>query len=319
MTTLSLLLLAALPAQAQLPDFYRKVSRVTWVVRDVNPVVEGWTKLGLAGREDHGEVELPGLGRLRVVTGRLGDVILDFLQPAASGGPFSTFVERHGDGVFSLMYPTPTLEALDQEVERLRGLGVGVLQRGRRPGAVGDVSWVYFDTQSEGKYVLGLIHDPGWTQPTASPSGPRITQFAFVARDARPVSAFWKKLGFPEMSFTNPVLRDLEYRGKSTHYQQELGWQRHGSVPFEWCVPLKGVPSVYQEFLDKHGEGLQHIGLNVPDMDKALAEWKALGFQVSQAGAWGERGKPGSGRFAYMDTDSIGGVTVELLWSYRQP
>jgi len=34
------------------------------------------------------------------------------------------------------------------------------------------------------------------------------------------------------------------------------------------------------------------------------------------SGGWGERGKPGSGRFAYMDAHSLGGVDVELLWSF---
>lgn len=36
-----------------------------------------------------------------------------------------------------------------------------------------------------------------------------------------------------------------------------------------------------------------------------------------QSGAWGEKGKPGSGRFAYADTSAIGGVTIELLWNQR--
>jgi hypothetical protein len=37
-----------------------------------------------------------------------------------------------------------------------------------------------------------------------------------------------------------------------------------------------------------------------------------------QGGAWGEKGKPGWGRFAYQDTHPIGGVDVELLWNYRE-
>jgi hypothetical protein len=48
-----------------------------------------------------------------------------------------------------------------------------------------------------------------------------------------------------------------------------------------------------------------------------VRSWKTLGFEVSQSGAWGEKGKPGSGRFAYVDTDAIGGVTIELLWNYK--
>jgi hypothetical protein len=50
-------------------------------------------------------------------------------------------------------------------------------------------------------------------------------------------------------------------------------------------------------------------------MDKAISAMRAQGFLVAQSGGWGEAGKPGSGRFAYMDTDALGGLTVELLWS----
>jgi hypothetical protein len=55
----------------------------------------------------------------------------------------------------------------------------------------------------------------------------------------------------------------------------------------------------------------------VPDIDAAARAWEAVGVKVVQSGAWGEKGKPGSGRFAYVDTSTVGGVTVELLWNQR--
>jgi hypothetical protein len=39
---------------------------------------------------------------------------------------------------------------------------------------------------------------------------------------------------------------------------------------------------------------------------------------IVQSGAWGEKGKPGSGRFAYAATDAFGGVTTEFLWNHRR-
>jgi hypothetical protein len=52
-------------------------------------------------------------------------------------------------------------------------------------------------------------------------------------------------------------------------------------------------------------------------MDQAIAFFKDHGYEISMSGGWGDRGKPGSGRFAYVDTGKIGGETIELLWSYR--
>ena len=49
---------------------------------------------------------------------------------------------------------------------------------------------------------------------------------------------------------------------------------------------------------------------------KSIAMFEKLGYHVHQAGAWGDVGKPGSGQYAYMDTDSVGGISLELIRSY---
>jgi catechol 2,3-dioxygenase-like lactoylglutathione lyase family enzyme len=194
------------------------------------------------------------------------------------------------------------------------------LQRGSFTAAGRTLHYAYFDTEAEGKYVLGLMYDPNPAAEAspATPASVRVTQFAFVVGSLPPVSAYWKKLGFPEFEVTHPALTHLFFRGRPTGYEQDLGWQRHGSVPFEWCVPPANPPTVYAEYLKRHGEGLQHIAFEVPDMDQAIARYKQLGFETVQGGGWGEDGKPGSGRFGYVDTDRVGGLTIELLWNYRQ-
>ena len=54
----------------------------------------------------------------------------------------------------------------------------------------------------------------------------------------------------------------------------------------------------------------------VDDLSKSIAALEKLGYHVHQSGAWGDVGKPGSGQYAYMDTDSAGGVSLELVGSY---
>lgn len=63
--------------------------------------------------------------------------------------------------------------------------------------------------------------------------------------------------------------------------------------------------------MDKHGEGFHHIAFEVSDLDKEVARWSALGFPFIQGGAWGEKGKPGWGRFAYQNTDAIAGAELD--------
>ncbi len=322
MRTICLLLAAAWSAAAQLPDFYKTVTRVQWVVRNLDRVAEGWSKTGLARIGPVVEFDLPDVQyrgkpvtvRLRLASGVIGDVPVHFLQPLGGENALTEFLKTHGDGVFTVMHRTPTLEAFQGELERLRGLGVGVLQRGTlRDGAV---HYAYLDTEPQGKYVLGIYYAPVEMEGDTTPAGGKVSQFAFVVRDQKAVSAYWEKLGFPPMTYTHSLGRNRQYRGQPGEFDHILGWQRHGKVPYEWILPLKG-PTVYDDFLKAHGEGFQHFGVPVEDIDKAVAAWAKLGYAVSQSGAWGEEGKKGSGRFAYIDTDTLGGINIELLWSFR--
>jgi catechol 2,3-dioxygenase-like lactoylglutathione lyase family enzyme len=138
------------------------------------------------------------------------------------------------------------------------------------------------------------------------------SHFGFVARDLKAVSSFWTRLGFPALDVSRTPLRDRLYRGRPGTFDQELAFQRHGSGGWEWLRSLAG-PTVYDDFIAAHGEGLHHLALEVEDLDRALAAWKTAGFDVVQSGAWGEPAKPGGGRYAYVDTEAAGGLYVELL------
>jgi methylmalonyl-CoA/ethylmalonyl-CoA epimerase len=319
-----LLVALAAPSRAELPDFYRNVAGVHWVVSDLERVKAGWAKLGFPV-QDLGEVSASGsyLGqygsaRFRIAQARLAGAEVSWIQPLESESAFAEHLARHGDGVFSILYAVPTREALDAEVARLGALGVGVLQRGELATPAGRIAVVHMDTAAEGKYVLGLVHDetprPASEPATAIPL--KLSQYALVVRSLEKVSAYWERLGFPKMEVTHGPLTDLVYRGQPGKFDQKLGWHRHGTVTWEWIEPLAG-PTVYEDFLAEHGEGFHHFAFDVPDIDAAGAFFAAHGAPIVQSGGWGEKGKPGSGRFAYAATDAFGGVTTELLWNLR--
>ena len=315
------------PVFPQLPDFYKEVDRVTWVVDDLTKTMDGWRSLGFQDMQEFGEVDLtneqyhgqPEDGRARIAVARLGSVNVTWLQPVSGTSLYSDFLKRKGPGIIGLTHRTPTITALESEVTRLSGLGVPVLARGTIPTGSGEITYVYFDTERDGKYMLGLIHYPSDVVPDSAPRGPanlKLSQYAFVVKDLDQVSAYWQKLGFPQMSVTHGVLTNLKHRGQPGQFDQKLGWQRHGSIVYEWILPLKG-PTVYDEYLNAHGEGFHHLAFDVDDMDKASADWTQKGFPIVQSGGWGDEGKPGSGRFAYADTTNIGGVMIEFLWNYK--
>ena len=50
-----------------------------------------------------------------------------------------------------------------------------------------------------------------------------------------------------------------------------LGWIRTGDSPFEWVQQITGS-DVYVEYGKKHGEGFDHLGVIVTDMDEAIKD-----------------------------------------------
>jgi hypothetical protein len=321
------LLLVAVGAssRAEVPEIYRTVAGVHWVVKDLERVKAAWAKLGFPAR-DLGELAAYGsyLGQhgsqsFRMAEARLAGVDVLWIQPVESQNAFGDHLDRHGEGVFSVVYAVPTREALESEVSRLASLGVSVLQRGEVTTPAGRTTIVHMDTAAEGKYVLGLVHDETPRPASEAPPPPvpmKLSQYAVVVRSLDSVSAYWEKLGFPKMEVTHGALSDLVHRGRPGTFDQKLGWHRHGTVTWEWIEPLAG-PTVYEEFLKEHGEGFHHFGFDVGDIDATGAFFESRGAPVVQSGAWGEKGQPGSGRFAYAATDAFGGVTTEFLWNER--
>ncbi|UCF35824.1 MAG: VOC family protein [Acidobacteriota bacterium] len=315
---------AIVPALGQLPDFYTEVDSVTWVVKDLDSVIKGWQELGFPAAEllSQGPAQSSFRGEAnefsaRVAIGYLGQYRVLWIQPESQGNAFSEFLQKNGEGVFSLNYAVDSPSQLNQEVSRLESLGVDTLQKMTLKSGSGELEFVSLDTVEGGTLALALVRGAifGTLPQDAAPLGMRAVQYAFVVEKIQPASDYWERLGFPKMQVTHGPLTDLTYRGKPAQFDQYLGWQRHGKIVFEWIESIQG-PNVYLEHLAAHGEGFHHLAFMVEDMDKAVAYFDSRGIPCSQSGGWGEKGKSGSGRFAYIDTASIGGVTVELLWNY---
>jgi catechol 2,3-dioxygenase-like lactoylglutathione lyase family enzyme len=304
---------------AQLPEFYKRVNRVIWLVKALDHPLEGWAQLGLSDIRQHGSLTFEGQYRGKAVsikargaTGSLGNLTVEMLQPGEGDNAFTEFLARHGDGIFSIVHEVATIEDMTKEIERMRRLGVGVLQQLTMKGDAGPIILTYFDTEGQGKYVLGLIYWPGGAPP-AGASG-KISHIGFVVREAEGPSTYWQKLGFPAMPKSHASPReDSRYHGKPLWLDFDVCWQRHTQFTYEWIIPPVGTPNLYSDYLREHGEGVQHLGVPVDDLEKSIAEYQKLGYSVAQSGAWGEAGKKGSGRYAYMDTDSIGGVVAEVI------
>lgn len=308
---------------AELPGYYKTVNRVIWVVQNIDHVKQGWVELGLSDIHEYPSVTLTGQYRgkpvtidARRVTGHLGNLTVDMIQPVkGQQNAFTDFLGKHGDGIFSIVHEVPSREVMAEEINRMGSLGVPVLQQVTLNTGTVPLTFTSFDTEARGKFVLSLICCSGGI---SSPEEQKVvSHLAPVIRDSKSVSAFWQSIGFPAFRMEHATPRkDSRYRDKPLWFAFEVGYQNYDQFSYEWIIPPMNPRNIYADFLKLHGEGIQHLGIPVNDLAKAIAEYEKHGYRVWQSGAWGDVGKKNSGQYAYMDTDSIGGVSVELIHAY---
>lgn len=93
-------------------------------------------------------------------------------------------------------------------------------------------------------------------------------------------------------------------------HQIAIAWS--GDTQLELMQPVSGY-SIYDEFLDKHGEGMHHIKLYYKDVHKAARDFEARGYPVIQSGLFDED------QHYYLDTEKDFGYIIELGNAGRVP
>jgi len=312
--------------KAQVNPVYKEVDHILWVVHDLKKTQKGWKEIGFKEMEDLKKVNLisHGLkdekGKVKATMAYLGGAKALWIQPVKGATILSRYLERNGEGAVALIHKVKDEGALHELTQQLARVNIGIIGTYTMETKTGNLEYTIMDTREKGKYYLGFVIDERTPQGNftgANQLNMKFNQYAFAIKDNQPVSNFWVAAGLPELEITHGELWEKEYFGKPANFDMNLGWQRHGSVVYEWCIPLAG-PTVYADHMRVHGEGIQHFGFAVEDMDKAIDFFKQKGYKVSMSGGWGEKGKPGSGRFTYIDLSNIGGMTIELLWNYKE-
>lgn len=98
-------------------------------------------------------------------------------------------------------------------------------------------------------------------------------------------------------------------RGEPVEYTLKFGYSKVGSIILELVETIKGE-TIYNEFLETHGEGIHHIGFPTPlPFETELKKWKKQGVEALQVSKLDD---PEEG-WAYMDTQSDVGFIMEIL------
>jgi len=143
--------------------------------------------------------------------------------------------------------------------------------------------------------------------PQSGPVPLEVQQVGIVVRDREEtMRQFRSLLGIGPFRVFNLDQPEAIVHGKRIHCGAKLAFAPAGPIEIELIEPGEGE-SIWSEFLGTKGEGVHHLGIWVSDLDKELSRFTEMGIGTLQSG------EDEHVRFAYMDTEGVVGVIIELL------
>ena len=141
-----------------------------------------------------------------------------------------------------------------------------------------------------------------------------VAQIAFVVEDLdRAVENYHRLFGTGPWHFYTygkPLVPRMTRKGKPADYVMRVALSYFGPMRIELIEQIRG-DTVYSDFIRDHGYGIQHLGVLVEDMGKAVAQAEAAGIPMIMDGAG--FGPDDDGHYAYLDTEAYIGTTIELI------
>lgn len=138
----------------------------------------------------------------------------------------------------------------------------------------------------------------------------RITQVAIVVKNIEEARDFWAELLGADK---NPIIETegwershMTFRGAPSEGKAKLTFFDLENIVLELIQPVGG-PSIWQDFLERHGEGIHHIAFNIENLDETLERFAEMGIGVEQKGDFE------GGCYVYMNSKGKLGAIIELL------
>ena len=135
----------------------------------------------------------------------------------------------------------------------------------------------------------------------------KVDHIGVIVRDMDKAIEQYQALGIGPFEPLSETPTDRKLYGKpADDIRNKVRVAQMGNIRFELAQPVSGE-SIQKEFLERRGEGINHLSFAVDDLDKEVAKLAEKGFKVAFRGKFQE-----GGGFAYFDTDKVGGVIFAL-------
>jgi methylmalonyl-CoA/ethylmalonyl-CoA epimerase len=118
-----------------------------------------------------------------------------------------------------------------------------------------------------------------------------IQQIAWLTRDLEKSMQAWidvLRVGpWRVFRFTDKTVKNLKVGGRLVEepFEFRIAISSVGNIEIELIQPVRG-PMIYEEYIQRRGEGLHHIKEKVPDdqMAKVVKDYESRGVEITQTG-----------------------------------
>ena len=137
----------------------------------------------------------------------------------------------------------------------------------------------------------------------------KLDHIAVIVKDIGKAVDFYSKafaLDFEEVA-EHALPPDVITRGKPTPYTMRVTFAQMGPVRLELVQVVEGE-CIYTEFIKEFGEGIHHLGYEVADLEKEVANAEAQGLEMIC-----HLKMVGIMAFAHFDAGKTNGLRIELV------
>jgi methylmalonyl-CoA/ethylmalonyl-CoA epimerase len=136
----------------------------------------------------------------------------------------------------------------------------------------------------------------------------RLHHVCIVVHDVEKASAYYQSVGIGPWHDYPPMTQytELTVPNRQAFRGMRCKYVDLANVQIQLCQPNE-LDSPQRRFLDSHGEGVFHLGFEVPSCDVGEEEGRALGMDVLMRGR-----RPDRSGFTYFDTRAEAGVILEI-------
>jgi len=302
------------------------IPQVCLVVKDLQKTVEAyWNILGVGPWAifEFGSLQIPDFkyygkptwSRNKGAVVQAGPIELELFEPVAGYSAYQDWIDKHGEGLHHMKFRVEDMD-VDRVEKIMAAQGFPSIQGGHY-GPDLKSQFSYFDMRKPLHAIWEASSRTGGTPPfevtfypedpnAVSPARikiPGIKQVGVVVKDPyESAKNYWNLLGIGPWEIRewgSHALFDRTCYGKPAWGKEKIAHAYLGDLELEFVSPVEGE-SIYQDWMDEHGEGIHHLKFLCDDIDETTRILAEQGFPSIQSGHFGDP-KEKAGGFNYID------------------